>query len=427
MARNIERALAAMPGGVSSPVRSFKSVGGDPVFIAKAEGAYLYAEDGKKYLDLVGSWGPALLGHAQPQIVEAVTRQAQLGLSYGAPTWAEVELAELIKERVPVAQVRFVSTGTEATMTALRLARAATGRDLIVKFEGCYHGHSDGLLVAAGSGLAGSGVPDSSGVPATIAAQTIVLPYNDFDALSELFAERGTEIAAVITEAAPANMGVVPPRPGFNLAIRELTKTYGALFIYDEVLTGFRASATGYWGIEQESSPYLPDIFCFGKVIGGGLPLAALAGSKELMELLAPVGPVYQAGTLSGNPLAVAAGIATLQLADPEVYDQISRISARFRNELVHAFFPNKIPYTTQRAGSLFSTFFSNSPVFNFQDVLATDLERYRKFFHGMLARGVHLPPSPFEAWFISAAHTEADCEFFAQAAKDTSEEIASQ
>lgn len=299
--RAFERARAVIPGGVSSPVRAFGSVGGTPVFIVRAEGSRLWDVDGREYIDLVGSWGPALLGHAHPEVVAAVQAAASRGLSFGAPTVAEAELAEAIRRRVPLAEkVRLVSTGTEACMTAVRLARGATGRDLIVKFAGCYHGHSDALLAAAGSGVATAGLPGSAGVTAAAAAQTLVVPYNDVTAVREVFAQRGPEIAAVITEPAAANMGVVPPEPGFNARLRELTSAHGALLIYDEVLTGFRVSAAGWWGHEGGVDP---DLFTFGKVVGGGMPLAAIGGRAELMDLLAPLGPVYQAGTLSGTRL----------------------------------------------------------------------------------------------------------------------------
>ena len=322
-----DRARSVIPGGVNSPVRAYGSVGGAPRFMASARGAYITDAAGREYVDLVASWGPALLGHAAPEVVEAVRDAAARGLSFGAPTEAEVELAELIAARVrvgesrPVERVRLVSTGTEATMTAIRLARGATGRDLLVKFAGHYHGHSDGLLASAGSGLATLGLPGSAGVPAPIAAQTLVIPYNDLDAVREVFAVHGERVAAVIVEAAAANMGVVAPLPGFNAELAAIAHTHGALLILDEVLTGFRVHPAGYWGLQQDAGEgYAPDIFTFGKVVGGGMPLAALGGRADVMQLLAPTGPVYQAGTLSGNPLSVAAGLATLRAATPEVY-----------------------------------------------------------------------------------------------------------
>ncbi|MBU4464687.1 MAG: glutamate-1-semialdehyde 2,1-aminomutase, partial [Actinobacteria bacterium] len=319
-----------IPGGVNSPVRAYGSVGGAPRFMTSASGPYITDAEGREYVDLVASWGPALLGHAHPEVVEAVRDAASRGLSFGAPTGAEVELADLIAARVgvgdrgPVERVRLVSTGTEATMTAIRLARGFTGRDLLVKFAGHYHGHSDGLLAAAGSGVATLALPDSAGVPVPIAAQTLVIGYNDLDAVVEVFAAHGDRIAAVIVEAAAANMGVVAPLPGFNAALADIAHAHGALLIIDEVLTGFRVHRAGFWGLQQEAGEtYTPDLFTFGKVVGGGMPLAALGGRADVMDMLAPVGPVYQAGTLSGNPLSVAAGIATLRLATPEVYERV--------------------------------------------------------------------------------------------------------
>lgn len=403
-----EQAQRIIPGGVDSPVRAFGSVGGAPRFIDHASGPYVYDVDGREYVDLVGSWGPALLGHAQPAVVAAVQAAAAKGLSFGAPTRAEAELAELIRERVPLAQkVRLVSTGTEATMTAIRLARGATGRDLLVKFAGCYHGHSDGLLVAAGSGLATASLPGSAGVPAPIAAQTLVVPYNDVEALRRLFAEHGDRIAAVITEPAAANMGIVPPEPGFNALLRELTTAAGALLIYDEVLVGFRVSAAGWWGLEGRVVS--PDLFTFGKVVGGGMPLAALGGRAELMDLLAPLGPVYQAGTLSGNPLATAAGIATLTLADADVYRRVDAASQALSAAVTAALTAAGVPHRLQQAGSLFSVFLGvDGPVRNYVDAQAQHTGAYRAFFHRLLDAGVALPPSAFEAWFVSAAHDGA-------------------
>jgi len=404
------RAKAVIPGGVSSPVRAFGSVGGTPVFVARAAGNRVFDIDGTDYVDLVCSWGPALLGHAHPSVVSAVQKAAARGLSFGAPTSAEVDLATLIRERVPAAErVRFVSTGTEATMTAVRLARGATDRPLIVKFAGLYHGHSDALLAAAGSGLATAGLPGSAGVTAATAAETIVLPYNDVAALEEVFAMRGEQIAAVITEAVPANMGVVPPAPGFNEAIRRVTAEHGALMIFDEVMTGFRVGPAGWWGVEAgvKDPTYTPDIFTFGKVVGGGMPLAALGGRADVMELLAPVGPVYQAGTLSGNPLATAAGIATLQLADEHVYDVVNRRSLQVQDAVGAALREAGVPHVVQNAGSLFSVFFRDEPVRNYDDAKAQNTAAFAAFFHAMLDDGVALPPSAFEAWFLSAAHDD--------------------
>lgn len=407
-----ERARSVIPGGVSSPVRAFGSVGGTPIFIARAQGPWVFGTDGRAYVDLVCSWGPALLGHAHPDVVSAVQAAATRGLSFGAPTVAEVELAEAIRLRVPVLdKVRFVSTGTEATMTALRLARGATGRDLVVKFAGCYHGHSDALLAAAGSGLATAGLPGSAGVTAATAAQTIVLPYNDVEALAACFAAHGGRIAAVITEAAPANMGVVPPRPGFNLALREYCSRHGALLIFDEVLTGFRVGPSGWWGMEEWAEAAAPDLFTFGKVVGGGMPLAAVGGRAEVMDLLAPLGPVYQAGTLSGNPLATAAGITTLRLADDAVYLRVNHAADRLSAAVTSALEAAGVPHRVQHAGSLFSVFWGEGPasgrVLNYADALSQQTELFRAFFHSMLSSGIALPPSAFEAWFLSAAHDD--------------------
>jgi glutamate-1-semialdehyde 2,1-aminomutase len=406
------RAQQIMPGGVSSPVRAYGSVGGTPVFLDRAEGARVFDVSGRPYLDLVGSWGPALLGHAHPEVVAAVTEAAARGLSFGAPTWGEVALAEEVGRRVPAAEkVRFVSTGTEATMTALRLARAATGRDLIVKFAGCYHGHSDGLLAAAGSGVATAGLPGSAGVTAATAGQTIVVAYNDLDALAATFAANPGRIAAVITEPAAANMGVVPPEPGFNEGVRRLCTEHGAMFIFDEVLTGFRVSPAGWWGLEAPGGDWEPDLFTFGKVVGGGMPLAAVGGRRELMDMLAPVGPVYQAGTLSGNPLATAAGLATLRLADDSVYEAIDAASLRLSEAVGAALSASGVPHRVQRAGSLFSVFWGEGPagrpVRDYAAAQSQDAGLFAAFFHQMLDDGVMLPPSAFEAWFMSAAHDD--------------------
>ena len=444
-------ARAVIPGGVDSPVRAFGSVGGTPRFIASASGAHVTDVEGRRYLDLVGSWGPAILGHARPEVVSAVQAAAARGLSFGAPTESETLLAEEVRRRVPAAQrVRFVSTGTEATMTAVRLARGATGRDLVVKFAGCYHGHSDGLLAAAGSGLATGGLPGSAGVPAAVAAQTIVLPYNDVAALETCFAERGAEIAAVITEGAPANMGIVPPAPGFNAAIRRITAEHGALMILDEVLTGFRVGPAGWWGLEavdgwtsdlpvfaaepsdaaaptwpgadwRERAAWVPDLVTFGKVVGGGMPLAAVGGRTEVMDLLAPDGPVYQAGTLSGNPLATAAGLATLQLADDAVYASVAERAQDIGEMVSAALTEQGVPHRVQRAGSLFSIMFGQRAaelgVNDYEAARVQETWRYGPFFHAFLEAGVGLPPSVFEAWFVSAAHGDAELEAIADAA----------
>lgn len=407
MADLFNRAKRAIPGGVDSPVRAFGSVGGDPVFIDRARGPYTYSGD-REFVDLVGSWGPALLGHAHPDVVEAVQQAAARGLSFGAPTEAEVELAELVIERIaPVEKVRFVSTGTEATMTAIRLARGYTGRDLIVKFEGCYHGHEDSMLVAAGSGVATFGMTSSAGVPAGTAADTVVVEYNNRKAISELFATHGDRIAGVITEAAPANMGVVPPEPGFNAFLKAECERVGTLLILDEVLTGFRVSATGFWGADQAVA-YEPDIMAFGKVIGGGMPIAALGARAEIMDHLAPLGPVYQAGTLSGNPLATAAGIATLSLADDAVYQRIDRAAEALMDGISQALKAEGVAHHVQRVGSLFSILFADEPARNWADVTGQEQFRFPAFFHSFLESGVHLPPSVFEAYFVSAAHDDA-------------------
>jgi len=406
-------ATAVIPGGVNSPVRAYRSVGGTPRFLESALGAYVRDVEGRDYVDLVGSWGPALLGHAHPQVVEAVQQAAARGLGFGAPTTTEVELVDEIRERVPVAErVRLVSTGTEAVMTALRLARAWTGRDKIVKFAGCYHGHSDSLLAEAGSGIATLALPGSAGVTAAVAAETIVVPYNDVAALQAAFDEHGSSIAAVITEAAPANMGVVPPLPGFNRELRRITQHHDAVLIQDEVLTGFRVGRAGWWGLEGASEQWAPDLLTFGKVIGGGLPVAAVAGRADIMEQLAPVGPVYQAGTLSGNPVATAAGLATLRLADAEVYARVDAAAAHLRRAVTGALAEAGVPHALQWAGSLFSVVFGEQAAAegarDYAGVQASEHWRYGPFFHALLDAGVLAPPSPFEAWFVSAAHDEA-------------------
>ncbi|WP_394553980.1 glutamate-1-semialdehyde 2,1-aminomutase [Agromyces sp. MMS24-JH15] len=407
-----DRARAAISGGVNSPVRAFRSVGGTPRFLVSARGPYVTDAEGREYVDLVAGWGPAILGHADPRVVEAVQDAAARGLSFGASTPAETELAELVEERVgPVEKLRLVSTGTEATMSAIRLARGFTGRDLLVKFAGHYHGHSDGLLAEAGSGLATFALPGSAGVPADIAALTLVLPYNDLDAVRAAFAEHGDRIAAVIVEAAAANMGVVPPLPGFNRALVEIAHAHGALVISDEVLTGFRVSTAGWWGLEAggEASEYTPDLMTFGKVIGGGMPVAALGGRAEILDTLAPLGPVYQAGTLSGNPVAVAAGIATLRAADASVYAALDRNAAIVGDAVSAALTAEGVPHGVQRAGNLFSFVFGEEvPVFDYAAVQRQESWRYAPFFHAMLDAGVSLPPSVFEAWFVTAAHDDA-------------------
>lgn len=498
-----DAARAVIPGGVDSPVRAFGSVGGAPRFISSAAGAYVTDATGRRYVDLVGSWGPALLGHSHPAVVAAVQEAAARGLSFGAPTETETLLAQEVRRRVPAAErVRFVSTGTEATMTAIRLARGFTGRDLVVKFAGCYHGHSDGLLAAAGSGVATGGLPGSAGVPAAITSQTLVLPYNDVAALEACFAERGSQIAAVIVEPAPANMGIVPPRPGFNAAIRRVTAKAGALMIADEVLSGFRVGPAGMWGLEaldgwadagatgplatpawsgagseagtgtsaagragaagrgarpggagspaagpgesgsgertvsgavtpsdastwgedwRERAAWVPDLLTFGKVVGGGMPLAAVGGRADVMEMLAPAGPVYQAGTLSGNPLATAAGLLTLQLADATVYETVARRSQEIGDVISQALTEAGVAHRVQRSGSLFSVMLGEAAeregVYDYDAARAQDVFRFGPFFHAFLEAGVALPPSVFEAYFVSAAHTDAEVEVIAAAA----------
>jgi glutamate-1-semialdehyde 2,1-aminomutase len=429
------RALAVTPGGVNSPVRAFNAVGGTPRFIASARGAWLTDVDGNDYVDLICSWGPMLLGHAHPEVEAAVREAVARGTSYGTPTRPEVELAEEIVARTPVERVRFVSSGTEATMSAIRLARGFTGRDVVVKFAGCYHGHVDSLLASAGSGVATfrdplgdaaarpstqASVPTTPGVPASSTELTIVLPYNDRAAVEKAFAEHGDRIACLITEAAPGNMGVVPPDPGFNGFLAETCRHHGALFVSDEVMTGFRASRLGQWGLDGAREGWRPDLMTFGKVMGGGFPAAAFGGRADVMHHLAPEGPVYQAGTLSGNPVATTAGLATLRLATDEVYDHLERAAGAIRTAVADELAAAGVPHVVQSAGTMFSVFLTDpaglaSPhpgasagaVRDFDDAQRTDTAAYAAFFHAMLDRGVHLPPSAYEAWFVSAAHDD--------------------
>jgi len=407
-----ERAQNVIPGGVSSPVRAFNAVGGTPRYFVKGSGSRVIDVDGHDYVDFVGSWGPMILGHAHPGVVDAVASTIQSSFSFGAPHPNETLLAEEVVNRVSAAErVRFVSSGTEAVMTALRLARAATGRPMIIKFAGCYHGHLDSMLVSAGSGVATLGMANSPGVTEGQVQDTLVLPYNDVEALEQAFAQYGDRIAAVITEAAAANMGVVVPSKDFTEAIFTLCHSAGALVILDEVMTGFRISASGWWGKYLSETHLTPDLFTFGKVLGGGFPLAAVAGRQDIMELLAPQGPVYQAGTLSGNPVATAAGLATLHHLNAGIYSHLDQVAETAGKILSDALTEADVEHTLQRAGNLFSIFFTTGPVTNFAEAQKQSVSLYAPFFHGLLDKGISAPPSAFEAWFVSAAHQESDLE----------------
>jgi len=416
-----ERARARIPGGVNSPVRAFGSVGGEPFFVARGEGAYLVDTEGNRYVDYVQSWGASILGHAHPKVVEAVQRAAADGTSYGAPTEREVELAEAICERAPaVEKVRLVSSGTEAAMTVVRLARGATGRAKILKFAGCYHGHLDALLVAAGSGLATLGLPGSAGVTEGAVADTIVVPYNDEPALDAAFAAHGAELAAVLVEPIAANMGLVPPDHGFLDGLRRRCSEHGALLVFDEVITGFRVGRGG----AQSLFGITPDLSIFGKVVGGGLPLAAVGGRADLMDELAPLGPVYQAGTLSGNPLATAAGLAVLAELTDDAYRELETKAARLEGVLRDAFGATGIPVQVPRAHTLVGVFLADAPVRNYDDAKAADADSYARFFHGLLDRGVYFAPSSYETLFVSLAHTDADLDATARAAVDAARSV---
>ena len=407
-------AQSLLPGGVSSPVRAFRGVGGTPRFMARGDGAWLFDVDGRQYLDLVLSWGPLIVGHAHPDVIRAIQQTASGGTSYGAPTEIELGLARRVIEQVPsIELIRFVSSGTEATMSAIRLARAATGRRVIAKFEGCYHGHADSLLAAAGSGVATLGLPDTPGVLQESVAHTALVRYNDLNAVEELFQRIGEDIAAVIVEPVAGNMGVVPPIPGFLEGLRQVTTEFGALLIFDEVMTGWRVHPKGAQTLYQIQ----PDLTCLGKVMGGGLPAAAFGGRQEIMEMIAPAGPVYQAGTLSGNPVAMAAGLATLALLNrPGMWESAERFASQAAGILRVEAARTGVPLTVHQVGTMLTPFFGPAPIQNYDDVRRTDRSAYARFFHAMLEGGVYLPPSAFEAWFTSSAHGEPELARFRQA-----------
>jgi len=420
MSRSHDLFVAAqkhIPGGVNSPVRAFKGVGGDPLFFKRAEGAYLYDEDGNKYIDYVGSWGPMIVGHTHPEVIKAVEAVLHNGLSFGAPTELETQMADRVCELVPsLEMVRMVNSGTEATMSALRLARGFTGRDKIVKFEGCYHGHSDSLLVKAGSGALTLGVPTSPGVPASLAEHTITLTYNDSEQVRETFQQLGDQIAAIIVEPVAGNMNCVPPAEGFLQTLREVCNQHGTVLIFDEVMTGFRVALGG----AQQHYGVTPDLTTLGKVIGGGMPVGAFGGKREIMEQIAPLGPVYQAGTLSGNPVAMAAGLTTLNLiSQPGFFEQLGETVIQLTEGLRERARANNIPLTTNQVGGMFGYFFTEEEtVSNFAQVSNCNIERFKTFYHGMLEQGVYLAPSAFEAGFVSATHTDQDIEATLDAAE---------
>jgi glutamate-1-semialdehyde 2,1-aminomutase len=418
-----QRALPRLPGGVNSPVRAFRSVGGEPFFTDHADGAYLWDVEGKRYIDYVGSWGPMIVGHNHPKVRTAVEHAVCAGLSFGTPCPAEVTMAETIARLVPSMQMlRMVNSGTEATMSAIRVARGFTGRDKIVKFEGCYHGHGDSFLVKAGSGALTFGVPTSPGVPKALADLTLTLPYNDLDAAQELFASSGDEIAGLIIEPVAGNMNCIPPRPGYLQALRELCTRHGAVLIFDEVMTGFRVALGG----AQERYGITPDMSTFGKIIGGGMPVGAYGGRRDIMEKVAPSGPIYQAGTLSGNPVAMAAGLAMLELIQaPGFYEDLERKATLLIDGLRAVAMEAGMPFSTNRVGAMFGLFFTDIQVETYTQATTCDVAAFNRFFHAMLARGVYLAPSAFEAGFLSAAHSEKDIADTIQAARESFREIA--